>query len=99
MLLCGRRTTGGRREFLQDSWQRNSYAIIKILADEYGAGVGAEDANALADWLTEIRAQALANHGRVLAVLAIPPEFRATVIAVGAAAATQPVKSARAIER
>jgi len=75
-------------EFLQDSSQRNTYAIFKISADEYGGGDGAEDANALADWLTEIRQQALTNRGRVLAVLGIPPEFRDTASAPGAAASS-----------
>jgi hypothetical protein len=72
---------------LQDSSKRFRRAIFRILPDEYGAGNGEEDANTLANWLTEIRSNVLANPGRAAMKVSVPPEFRGTVIS----AVAQPV--------
>jgi hypothetical protein len=85
---------------LQDEGERLSRAIFNIVADEYGAGSNEQDASALADWLTEIRSDALANSGQSAVKVAVPPQFRDTVVS----ATVQPAsplakKRASVIER
>jgi hypothetical protein len=85
---------------LQDRWKRYSHSVFSILADEYGAGGEEEDADSLANWLTEIRGSALANSGRAATEVTVPPEFRGTVVAPSAwAPIAAPAAQSRVIER
>jgi hypothetical protein len=85
---------------LQDSSKRDSHAIFRILADEYGAGDAEEDASTLAVWLTEIRSNALANSNRATAKVSVPLEFRGTVIAAAVRLASPlATKKSSVIER
>lgn len=74
--------------------------VLRILADEYGAKNGEEDANALTAWFNELRD--LARQGRLdaNASVTVPEPFRATAIAIDAAKAAVPgARSAPVIQQ
>lgn len=76
--------------------------IFEILAEEYGVGGEKEDADALANWLTEIRASALANSGLAPTGVDVTAEFREAVRTAIPAAQAKPAlanKSSGVIER
>ena len=72
---------------LPDAPRSASYSreVLRIMADEYGARNGKDDADALTDWLNQLRE--LARDGRLGAneVINVPEPFQATAISVAAA--------------
>jgi hypothetical protein len=84
----------GKADLPQDREKRQRRAAFKVLPDEYGAGSGKADAHALAAWLTEIRAAALASPGRPVKQVAVPSEFCDTALPIvmngGAASGHRP---------
>ena len=62
-----------------------SREVLRIMADEYGAKNGKDDADALTDWFNQLRE--LARDGRLGAdeVINVPEPFQATAISVAAA--------------
>ena len=71
---------------LPDAPRSDSYAreVLRVLADEYGAKNGKDDADALTAWFNELRD--LARDGRLGAneVVKVPEPFRETAISVSA---------------
>ncbi len=69
-----------------DAPRSDSYAreVLRVLADEYGAKNGKDDADALAAWFNQLRD--LARDGRLAAneVVNVPEPFQATAISVAA---------------
>jgi hypothetical protein len=84
---------------LQDKGRRLGSAAFKMLPDEYGAAGKEADAEAMAQWLSEIRAAALT--GRPLKTVAVPPEFRETALPTQGiqAGVARPARSGAVIER
>jgi hypothetical protein len=84
---------------LQDKAKRLSRSVFRVVAGEYGVGSEEEDANALASWLTEVRSNALVNSGRTKAQVAVPPEFRGTVMSVAVKPTSSLATKSGVIER
>ena len=72
--------------------------VVRILADEYGARNGKDDADALTAWFNRLREQA--RDGRLSAneVVDVPEGFRATAVSVGAGPSPLARRSARIIQ-
>jgi hypothetical protein len=85
---------------LQDDEKCFEHAVFRFAPDVFGAGGEEADAKALADWLNEIRADALANAGRARAAVTVPPEFRDSVVApTPPPSGAAPAARSRAVER
>lgn len=72
--------------------------VVRVLADEYGARNGKDDADALTAWFNQLRA--LAQEGRLSAneLVDVPEGFRATAISVTAGPAPLAGRSAPVIQ-
>jgi hypothetical protein len=79
--------------------ERYKRSILQIDAGQYGSGDADQAATALADWLSELRAEAVAHPARGPASTVVPPDFRDRAIEVAPAAAAQPTSIAAAAKR
>jgi hypothetical protein len=67
--------------------ERYKRSIIQIDAGQYGDGNDDMAATVLAEWLSEVRGEAVAHPGRMTETIAVPPDFRDRAVEVAPAAA------------
>jgi hypothetical protein len=79
--------SAGDESFLADEKQRYSRSVLRINAGEYTHDKAEDAAAAMADWLNDIRTEAIDRPGRAATTTAMPPDFRGAVREIGAATA------------
>ena len=79
--------------------ERYKRSILQIDAGQYGSGNDDMAATVLAEWLSELRAEAVAHPGRMPDTVVVPPDFRDRAIEIAPAPAAPAVSVAAAAKR